>query len=293
MALALPVAVVALMLVGAGLVGRARRGDRPAAPAMPTAQAMARTTGRWRLTGTAAGIVVGLVAAAQGGLGRGLLLAAPLFALCVLAGVLVGELRVTAPGGPVRQASLEVRRVRDYLPRPLASVVAAAGFLLAGIVALTTAAGSPDDMGRAGRELVRRCSAVLTSGAGAWPGSYYALPLAVVVLIGLVAAGGVLTRVVRRPWSGDDLPVDAALRRSAAGAVTAAAGLLIAVPLAGVSVVAGSALVGIACRPEWWTVAAIGLAIVAVASVALAGWCASVLTARASGAPRPTVPADR
>lgn len=279
MGLAVPLVLVALILVVSRLVGL-RAAARPIITSSPELQTIARTTGRARLVGVAVGVVVGVVAAYHGGLGRGLLLAAPLFALCVLAGVLVGELRVGAPSGPIRQAALEVRRVRDYLPRALARAVAAAGTLLALILVLTTAAGSPDDMGRAGRELVRRCSAAMTSGAGAWPGSYYSLPLAVVVLVGLVASGVVLTRVVRRPRQSHDLEVDETMRRSAAGAVTAAVGLLIAIPLAGVSLVAGAAMVGISCHPAWWTIAAIALAALAVASLALAIWCASTLTAR-------------
>jgi hypothetical protein len=147
-------------------------------------------------------------------------------------------------------------------------------------------------MGRAGRDLVRRCSAVLTAGSGPWPGSYYALPLAVVVLCGLVAAGAVLTRVVRRPRRSEDLAVDEALRRSAAASVTAAVGLLITVPLAGVSVVAGAALVGISCHPAWWTVTAVGLTVVAIAALALAAACASALTRGWRDVPA-AVPADR
>jgi hypothetical protein len=291
--LALPVVAVALAVVVARVVTGARAAVRPVVPSSPELRAIARMTGRARLAGAAVGVVVGVVAAYQGGLGRGLLLAAPLFALCVLAGVLVGELRVGTPGGPVRQAALEVRRVRDYLPRALGSAVGAAGALLAVVLVLTTAVGSPDDMGRAGRDLVRRCSAVLTAGAGPWPGSYYAFPLAVVVLCGLLAAGVVLTRVVRRPRQSDDLAVDEALRRSAAGAVTAAVGLLITVPLAGVSIVAGAALVGVSCHPAWWSVAALGLATVAIACLALAAVCVSTLTARGWRDARLAVPAGR
>lgn len=275
------------------MVTRSRATSGPVALRSPELTALARTTTRSRLTGVTVGLVVGLAAAYQGGLGRGLLLAAPLFALCVLGGVLAGELLVTAPDGPVRQAALEVRRMRDYVPRALGGAVLAAGALLAVLLVLTTAAGSPDDMGRAGRDLVRRCSAVMTAGAGPWPGSYYAFPLAVVVLCGLLAAGAVLTRVVRRPRQGDDVAVDQALRRSAARSVTAAVGLLVAVPLAGVSVVAGSALVGVSCHPAWWTVAAIALAAVAVASLALAGACASALTARGWQDVRLTAPVER
>jgi hypothetical protein len=145
--LALPVVVIALVVVVVRVVAGARAPIRPVARSSPELQAVARMTGRARLAGVVVGIVVGLVAAYQGGLGRGLLLAAPLCALCVLAGVLVGELRVSAPAGPVRQAALEVRRIRDYVPRALGSAVIAAVALLAVILVLTTAAGSPDDMG--------------------------------------------------------------------------------------------------------------------------------------------------
>jgi hypothetical protein len=292
--LVLPVVVVALVVVVARMAAGTRAAAvRPVVPSSPELRAIARTTGRARLAGVAVGAVVGVVAAYQGGLGRGLLLAAPLFALCVLAGVLVGELRVGSPGGPVRQAALEVRRIRDYVPRALGSSVLAAGALLAVVLTLTTAAGSPDDMGRAGRDLFRRCSAVQAESAGPWPGSYYTLPLAIVVLCGLLAAGGVLTRVVRRPRHSDDLAVDEALRRSAAGSVTAAVGLLITVPLAGVSLVAAGALVRVSCHPTWWSVAASGLAAVAVASVTLAGACVSTLTTRGWRNVRVAVPADR
>jgi hypothetical protein len=285
--------VVGLVVGVVRLVIGARSVPRAVPLTSPELEATARTTGRWRLAGVAVGLVLGLLSAYQGGLGRGLLLAAPLFALCVLAGVLVGELRVSAPGGPVRRAVLEVRRRRDYVPRALGSAVVAAGALLAVVLALTTAAGSADDMGRAGRSLERRCSAVMSEGAGPWPGSYYAFPLVVVVLCGLLAAAVVLTRVVRRPLQSEDLAVDEALRRSAAGAVTAAVGLLITVPLAGISAVAGAALSNISCRPELWTIAAIALGALALASLTLASWCASTLTARSVRMARPGVSVDR
>jgi hypothetical protein len=292
-ALALPVVVIALILVVVRLVAGARAVPRAVQVSSPELEATAQTIGRWRVAGVAVGLVVGVLAAYQGALGRGLLLAAPLFALCVLAGVLVGELRIGAPGGPVRRATLEVRRIRDYVPRALSSAVVVAGVLLAVVLVSTTAAGSADDLGRAGRSLERRCSAVTGEGAGPWPGSYYAFPLAVVVLCGLLAAGVVLTRVVRRPLQSEDPAVDEALRRSAAGAVTAAVGLLIAVPLAGISAVAAAALSNITCRPEWWTVAANALAGLAVASLILAAWCASTLMARGVRSTRPAVSADR
>jgi hypothetical protein len=239
----------------------------------------ARTTRRWRIAGLVVGAVVGIGAAQQGALGRGLLLAVPLFALCVLAGVVVGELRVTAPQGPVRSADLEVRRMRDYLPRRLTTVVASATALLALVMACTTAVGSADDMGRAGRTFARRCSAVMSSGTGPWPGSFYTVPLALVVLSGLLLAGFALHRVVRRPRQGEDRAVDDGLRRQAAEAVTAACGVLVAVPLAGVSFVAAAALSNHTCPPAGSSVVVWALLLLVPALVGLTAWCVGVLMA--------------
>jgi hypothetical protein len=280
--------VVVLAVVVARLVLVARSTPAPAALPSPELRATARTTRRWRLAGLAAGLGVGVITAYQGALGRGLLLAAPLLALCVLAGVLVGELRVSRPQGPVRSAGLAVRRVRDYVPRALGAAVGAATTLLVVVGALTTAAGSPDDLGRAGRQLFRRCSATMAEGRGAWPGSFYTVPLTVVVACGLVAAGLAMTRVVRRPRQSGDVGVDDALRRSAAEAVTAAVGLLVAVPLAGIGAVAGVAMAGFGCRPGWWNVPLAALAVLVPAAVALAGWCVAILT----GPPRVLRPSE-
>ena len=164
--------------------------------------------------------------------------------------------------------------MRDYLPRALGRFVAVAGGTLVGVLLLTTLTGSPDDLGRAGRRLVRRCSAFVTESHGPWPGSYYAVPAAIVVVVGLVASSAALHRVVRRPRQSGDQQVDDALRRSAATSVTAAAGLLVTVPLAGVAAFAAAGLLGISCRPDWWTIPIAALAVVALASVALAAWCA-------------------
>ena len=269
--------LVLAVLLPIVLVVVARSAEPAAAPLPPALRATARTTRRWRLAGLLAGAVVAVLSAQQGGLGRGALLAAPLGALCVLAGVLAGELRVSAPRGTVRTAALEVRRARDYVPPVLARVVAAAAGALAVVLLLTTLAGSSDDLGRAGRRLVRRCSSLVTESHGPWPGSFYALPLAVLVLLGLVASAVTLQRVVRRPRQSGDQQVDDGLRRSAAASVTAAAGLLVAVPLAGVCAFAGAGLLGIACRPAWWTAPLVALAVLAPAALALAAWCAATL----------------
>ena len=278
------VAIVAMVL---SVIAVGRTGRRVVQPPSPEQEATARTTVRWRLAGLVTGLVVALAVGAQGGLGRGLLLAAPLFGLCVLGGVVVGELRVRPPQGPVRRAELGVRRIRDYLPRRLATAVAVATGVLALTLVLTTAAGSPDDLGRAGRRLFRHCTATVAEGRGPWPGSYYTVPLAVLVAAGLLFAATAMVRIVRRPAQAGDPAVDDALRASAARSVTAAVGVLVSVPLAGVAAVAGMTLAGFDCRPGWWQVPTAALGVVVPAALVLAAWCAAVLVVP-SGERRPT-----
>ena len=280
-----------VVAVVASAVGR-RRGERREMP--PGARAAGRTMAAWRAGGAVLGLVAATWSLQAGSLGRGLMLAAPLFALCVLAGVVVGELLVTAPQGPVREAQLAVRRWQAYLPPRLTRVVAGGAVLLAVTLVLTTAVGSPDDLGRAGRRLVRQCSPVMTQGHGPWPGSFYAWPLALVVGGGLLLAGLAVVRIARRPSQGEDRQAEDALRRRSAAAVTAAAGLLVAVPLAGVSAVAAIGLLGIDCRPALWTVLGWTLVAVLPLAVGLAARSLTVLLVPALAEPRRTpVPVGR
>jgi hypothetical protein len=276
-------AVVMAVAVSGGRRGRPGTGELP-----PRAGNAARTVGAWRGAGTTVGIAVAAWSLQADSLGRGLMLAAPLLALCVLAGVVVGELLVSAPAGPVRQAGLAVRRWQAYLPARLTVAVVGSAGLLAGILVATTLAGSPDDMGRAGRWLARQCSAVMTQAHGPWPGSFYAVPLAAVVGGGLLLAGLAVLRIARRPSQGEDPAIEDALRRRSAAAVTAAAGLLVAVPLAGVSAIAGMGLLGIECRPALWTVLGWGLVAVLPVAVALGARCLVVLLVPTLAEPRRT-----
>lgn len=269
------VAVVAVLVAVAAAAFRRRVPGTAELPAR--ARNAARTVAAWRIAGTVVGVAVGVWSLQTDSLGRGLLLAAPLFALCVLAGVVVGELLVAPPEGPVREAGLTVRRWRDYLPPRLSAAVVGSATLLGGILVATTLAGSPDDMGRAGRALVRRCSAVMTQGHGPWPGSFYSAPLALVVGGGLLLAVVAVVRIARRPSQAEDSVLEDRLRRRSAAAVTAAAGLLVAVPLFGVSATAGMGLLGIDCRPALWTVLGWGLVAVPPVALGLAARCVVVL----------------
>jgi hypothetical protein len=254
-------------------------------PAVPAA--VARRTAGWRLAGVIGGLAAGGAAAGSGGMGRGLLLAAPVFGLCVLAGVVVGETSVRPPDGPARVAAVEVRRVRDYLPRGLTRAVAAGAVALLAMLTVTTATGTPDDLGRAGRILLLRCSSSLVQDHGPWPGSFYSVPLAAVVATGLIAAGAALRIVARRPRTGADpgaVAADDAMRHRAARAITGACGILVAVPLAGTCLVTAAALLSFSCRPAWWTMAGWALLALLPATVALMSWCAAVLLTPARAA---------
>jgi hypothetical protein len=273
--------VMACLIAGVPLALKLKRARRPAAvclePAVLPAVVTRRTAG-WRWAGVIGGLVAGGAAAASGALGRGLLLAAPVFGLCVLAGVVIGETSVRSPTGRTRMAALEVRRVRDYLPRGLARAVVAAAALLVALLAVTTATGAADDVGRPGRILLLQCTSALQQGAGPWPGSFYSVPLAALVVTGLLAASAALRVVVRRPRSGADLATvaaDDALRQRAARTITGACGVLVTLPLAGACLLTAVALLSLSCRPTWWTFAGWSLLALLPALAVLMGWCAA------------------
>ncbi|MFJ8577199.1 hypothetical protein [Micromonospora sp. NPDC093277] len=263
--------IVLLLLVP--LIGVARVG--PSGLGEPVTERARLTTWRWRWAGVAFGAVVAIVAARADPLGRGLLLAAPLFGLCVLAAVVAGESRVvTRSAGTTRQAALETRQVRHYLPRrPFRAVLAAAAALAVLLIA-TTAGGSADNLGRAGRALAYHCGG-FTGTRGPWAGSFYSLPLALVVGIGGLIAALAMHRLVGRPRPqapAGDLVRDDAERRRSATTVTGACGLLVTIPLIGVSLVTAAELLGSPCRPVWWTVAAWGLFLLVPAWTVLLAW---------------------
>ncbi len=230
---------------------------------VPDSGGLWRTARRRSLAFRWLGIAVGLAAAVAlsevDALGRGLLLAAPVFALVV-------------------------RRSRDYLPLRLTRSVTTAFVTLVVVLIATTWAGSADDLGRAGRALTASCPTG-SSSHGPWPGSFYSLPLAAVLVIGAALTTITLRVVTSRPRFGgttDLQAADEALRRRAGEAVTAAFGLLVAVPLLGIAATAAMGLLGVNCAPTWWAVAGWGLVGVAVLTFGLLCWCLAALVAPAS-----------
>jgi hypothetical protein len=293
---ALAVALAVALVVG--LVLR-RRTALPADANVPPE--VVQTATAWRWAGVVAGIVVSsALLVSELWSGRGVMLAAPAFGLCVVAGVIVGEARARPAMGTTRAAALEVRSVRDYLPRDLTRLVTAATVVLLAVLVATTATGSADEFGRAGRMLQARCESpdmpgvMGTEARGPWPGSFYSGPLALTVLVGLTTAGAALRQIVRRARTGEDptaVAADDALRRRAAHGVTAACGILVTVPLVGVSLFTAPPLLGITCLPTWAMVAGVGLLALVPAVLVLTTWCLAAIlaaTPRATRTPAPS-----
>lgn len=242
--------------------------------------AVERHTHRWQLIGLLVGIPTAIVVAG-GALGRGLLLAAPAFGLCVLSGVLIGE--ATAPRldvGNTRTAILEVRRRRDYLPVALAAAVIALAGGLATFLTIATLSASTDDLGHAGRALNLTCSSGFSKGGSPWPGSYYSIPLALFVLAGFGMATIAFQAVGRRPRPsahGGLRAIDDRMRLRAGKRIVAACGVLVSIPAAGVALVSSRTLSSVHCGSAWMTESGWGLIGLALVSLGLLCWFAFTL----------------
>ena len=240
-----------------------------------------------RLVALLVGIGLAVVTTGLGADGRGLMLAAAVLGLCVLVGTAVGEtvVRPRRDPGP-RSASLAPRRVRDYLPRTTPLVVALT-VALVGTLVLTTLTADPDDTGRA--RALSCTGPAMGQSHGPYAGSFYSLPLAVMLVLVLATAVVAARQVVARPRGmaatdeGDDR-----LRRNSLDVIVAATGVAVAAPLAGVALTTGSALRSMTtavptCAPGWWS--PVGVAFLLLALVALAS--ASLLLGRLVLVPSP------
>lgn len=242
---------------------RRRAVDDTGDPAATRGLARLRAAALWsRCAALAVGVVLVVLLSRLGGLGRGLMLAPAAFGGAQVLGVLVADLAARGSARTPGVAALEVRRVRDFVPRGLLTLGAVTAVALAALLAWTVSLGVPDDLGRAGRALGYSCGAGCTGRRGPWPGSYYAVPLlealCAVVLLAVLA----LAATVRRPRNGADEQirrVDGAVRRRAAESVLAGVGVAVAGSLCGVALVAA----GTARHPDVPT------------SVAVGGWCAT------------------
>ncbi|MEP7091576.1 MAG: hypothetical protein ABI776_15865 [Nocardioidaceae bacterium] len=206
-------------------------------------------------------------------LGRGAMLVPAVLGLSVVAAVGLAEtvVRPRRPTGP-RTASLSSRRVADYLPRSLAHAVGGITALHLVTLAMTTATASADDMGRAGRQIAARCG-TKASAAGPYPGSFYAGPLVLLLLvIGLIATAA-LTAVVRRArgFATDEVGDDV-LRRQSTSRVLAATGAAVAASHVGIAFFAGTALLRMECQRAWMVPVGWLLVATVAAALVLLGW---------------------
>jgi hypothetical protein len=226
--------------------------------------AVARHANRWRGAGLLAGLICAGLSAASG-LRPALLTGAPLFAICVLSGVLAGELTAPVADAKVRVAVLAPRRLRDYVPALPAIALALLGGCLA--VLLAASAGNIFATGPPGT----RCliNLVDVGGRSPRPAPTASLPTLAIVVVGSVLAAWTLRAVVRRPQAeagasaraGDDV-----LRVNSAQAVLAGWGVLVTASLAGTAGSIGVNLAASACQPTWASVAEDLLGLVAVAA---------------------------
>ncbi len=193
---------------------------------------IARHTRRWRVGGLLLGGSVAVLLLVLGqrfdALGRATALAPMALGTGVLLGTIVGELTARPAVGIRRSAVIETRTLSAILPRGRAVVLAGSTALLVGALALGVAWASPDDLGRAGRVFARTCAVVdpdlgriLMGGShGPWPGSFYAVPLAVALAVLGVLVVVALRVIVARPRPEvDSRGLDTLLRRWAAGNV--------------------------------------------------------------------------
>ncbi|CAN5389321.1 hypothetical protein BH11ACT1_BH11ACT1_09970 [soil metagenome] len=240
----LPIALaVVVAVVVIALAHRPSRRERDATPssALVAARRHARGIDALAWVGLVAALVgiQTLTPALTSGLGTGVLigLTPTLAGATFLAVQSLGELTWPRPSGSVRRAPLTPRTVRTIAPVGLRRLTWAwAGGLALTLVACGLAPGN-------GRTIERVWDASSSSAAGPFPGWFFGAPLLAATAAVVVATETVLRLVARRPVVVDTAPADdLALRTLSSLRVLRGTGLVLAWTLAGVLIVAGSAL---------------------------------------------------
>ncbi|GAB2476881.1 hypothetical protein GCM10027030_08860 [Luteococcus sediminum] len=250
-----------------------------------------------RRIGVAAGTVLGIAAAMVLPLGRGVLLAPSLFSLVLVLALVATEARLWRSARTPGIAGLETRNPVSYLPRAL---LLGLGATSASLLALLTWCAahqntSPDGMGIIGRAFEWRVlqspgdPGVVVSTKGPFPGTWYSMPIAVVlvgVLLVLVLGLGL---VLRRPRNGADpvvVAIDDQARMRNAEAMTAAALLGVAGSLLACSLLAAMMVL----EPFPWL--ALALVVSALCALLACTWAISVLLVPGRGMPVRSTPAS-
>jgi hypothetical protein len=265
-------------------------------------------TRAWRVGGLLLGLVVAGLLLALGqqvdALGRLTALAPAALGAGVLLGTIAGELTARPAVGIRRAAVVETRTVRGLLPPVRTGLLGLSTLLLAGVLAAGSAWGSPDSLGHAGRALAEQCSVLVdgavvesTSSRGPWPGSFYAVPLAVAFGLLALLVVAALRAVVRRPRPAlESLDLDSTLRRWSTGTILTAASFTVLGTLGPVAATVTMALGAPDC-PQGLGRAVLRWLTLVVAQLALVGGAAALgallvtPTIRVEDLPRP-LPGD-
>jgi len=237
-ALAVVVAVVVIALAHRGSA-RDRTGSPSSALVAARRHAGAIDALAWVGLGAALVMIQVFTASLTSGLGMGVLigLTPTLAGATFLVVQSVGELTWPRPSGSVRRAPLTPRTVRTIAPVRLRRLTWGwAG----GLALVLVACGLASDTGR---DVARVWDASSSGSAGPFPGWFYGGPLLVATALVVAATEIVLRLVARRPAVVDAAPADdLALRALSSLRVLRGAQLVLAWTLAGVLLVAGSAL---------------------------------------------------
>jgi hypothetical protein len=210
----------------------------PASQSTPAPASRARVDRYARWTGLAVGVLASsrLLPLADG---EGPLYAIPVFGLCAVAGVLLGDTLTAPRRGTVRTAGLTPRRVRDYVPPRMTWLLLGLATALVALLTVAAAVASPDDLGRAGRALTATCQG-MTHMSTPWPGLYYGIPILATLAVSTAACGWSLRRIATRP--GDEQS-----RRDRTLAIVAVWGLVVSTSMFGAASTASGALMSTTC----------------------------------------------
>jgi hypothetical protein len=240
MPLALAVVVAVVVITLAHRLSRSERAVTPSS-ALVAARRHAGGIDALAWVGLVAALIIMQVftPSLTNGLGAGVLigLTPTLAGATFLAVQSAGELTWPRPSGPLRRAPLTPRTVRTVAPVGLRRLTWVwAGGLAMMLVACGLASGN-------GRDIERVWDAASSGAAGPFPGWFYGGPLLVATAVVVVATEVALLLVARRPAVADTAPADdLALRTVSARRVLRGAQLVLAWTLAGVLLVAGTAL---------------------------------------------------
>lgn len=225
--LVLPFVLVAVLVAALVWALAASRGPLTAPEHAAVVQQHRRST-RWFTWGIGLALVVTVALLALAGIAQGRVaaLAPAVGGLALLLTMCIGELRSPRQTTLTRTAVARPRRARDHVGAGPLALATLSVLALAATLVVGTVMGSPDDLGRAGRALTTVCGDVTTI-RGPWPGSYYAIPIAVALAIGLVSAVITCRTIAARPAQGaEGADVDDAVRRWSTRSVLLAVALV-------------------------------------------------------------------